>query len=362
MLKTGISAVGVALPTEALPLDELAALRGVDPDKYRIGLGCRSMAICAEGEDAVSLGRQAAQRAIDTWGGDPREIGMLAVGTESALDMSRPLSAWLAEELDLSEEVRSYEVKHACYAGTLALRQAWEWRQSGAARGRVALIVATDVALYRPEHPGEPTQGGAAVAMVVGEPTLAELHLQSYAFQRPVFDFWRAVGEPYPEVDGPLSIESYRAACNTTFGAWARDGEAPFSFAEAEAFAFHAPFPKMVRKGVDAAADALGLSAEERARSWEENVLPNLEWNREVGNCYTASTWLAFAHTLACSDATKIAALSYGSGCCAELLLFTRSEEARARAAYIKSDVEAQLAARRLLSASEYAERREQRG
>ena len=59
---------------------------------------------------------------------------MLAVGTETAVDMSRPLSAWVADRLGLKGAVRSYEVKHACYGGTLALRQAAEWRLSGAAR------------------------------------------------------------------------------------------------------------------------------------------------------------------------------------------------------------------------------------
>ncbi len=83
--------------------------------------------------------------------------------------MSRPLSAWVADKLGLAGAVRSYEVKHACYGATLALRQAVEWKESGAAAGKAALVIAADVALYELEDPGEPTQGAGAVAMVVDE-------------------------------------------------------------------------------------------------------------------------------------------------------------------------------------------------
>jgi len=58
-----------------------------------------------------------------------------------------------------TEAVRSYEVKHACYGGTLAVKQAAEWRLSGAAGDQAALVVAADVALYEQGDPSEPTQG-----------------------------------------------------------------------------------------------------------------------------------------------------------------------------------------------------------
>ena len=45
---TGIASIGLSLPSTALEVGELAALRGIDPDKFRIGLGCREMALCAD--------------------------------------------------------------------------------------------------------------------------------------------------------------------------------------------------------------------------------------------------------------------------------------------------------------------------
>ncbi|MEM7351705.1 MAG: hydroxymethylglutaryl-CoA synthase, partial [Acidobacteriota bacterium] len=165
----GLASIGLSLPPLALPVEELAKLRGQDPAKFTLGLGCREMALCPEDFGAVEMAAEAARRALGRWGGDLDQIGMIVVGTESAVDMSRPLSAWVADALDLRGAVRSYEVKHACYGGTLALRQALEWKLSGAAGDKAALVIATDVALYALQDPGEPTQGAGAVAMVVDD-------------------------------------------------------------------------------------------------------------------------------------------------------------------------------------------------
>jgi hydroxymethylglutaryl-CoA synthase len=348
----GIASLGVALPGYSLPLAELAKLRGTDPDKYRIGLGCRSMALCGEQDDVVSLGSRAAKGALEAWGGNIDDIGLIAVGTETARDMSRPLSAWIANELNLPEQVRSYEVKHACYGGTLALRQALEWRWAGVAPGKAALVVCSDIALYAAGHPGEPTQGAGAVAMIVDQPNLLRVAKKSYAFSRPAFDFWRPVGEAYPNVDGPLSLKCYRDAVASTFADWAADGDAPFELSESEAFSFHCPFPKMVKKGFMHGAGAIGVEADESSEAFNESVAPSLAWNAEVGNCYTASTWLSVACALRTTGADNLAAFSYGSGCGAELLLMQRADGWER--ALDTSDVTRYLEEREVLSAAEY--------
>ena len=319
MTKVGISAIALATTTRKLDLGELAALRGVDPAKYRSCLGCDEMSICAEGEDAASLGLRAAKEALSSWGARPESIGALIVGTETAKDMSRPLSAWVAEGLGLSGALRSYEVKHACYGGTAAVRQAVEWLASGAARGKVALVIATDVALYAPGDPGEPTQGAGAVAMILSEdPVIAEIELASYPWTRPVFDFWRPVGEDFPRVDGKFSLECYKEAARSCFSDWLEDG-GPGGFDTLRAIAFHVPFPKMVKKAFFHVAEELGLDNAEAF--YAARVEPHMAWNRRTGNSYTASAWFALAHTMATLDAgARIALFSYGSGAASELL------------------------------------------
>ncbi len=177
----GIASIGLNFPPLALPVEELARLRGQDPKKYTIGLGCSEMALCTEDHGVVEMAVEAAKRALSRWDGGLERIGLIAVGTESALDMSRPLSAWVADRLGLAGAVRSYEVKHACYGGTLALRQALEWKMSGASAGRAALVIAADEALYELRDPGEPTQGAGAVAMIVDQPVIAAIDPASFA-------------------------------------------------------------------------------------------------------------------------------------------------------------------------------------
>lgn len=343
--RAGIASIGLQLPPAYMPVIDLAELRNVDPNKYTKGLGCRDIALCPAGHDAVTLAVGAAERALARWSGSLDDIGLIALGTESAKDMSRPLSAWVAEKLGLSGSVRSYEVKHACYGGTLALRQALEWKWSGAAAGRAALVIASDVALYSLGDPGEPTQGAAAVAMIVDEPTVAAVSPTSFAYSSPAFDFWRPVGDSFPSVDGQLSIDCYRRAVVECFGALIGDRNAREVLDRYRAMCFHVPFPKMVKKAVLHLGEQLGWSAEDAEQLYRAKVEDTIEWNQLVGNAYTASLWISVARALVGLDeGTPIAAFSYGSGYGAELLELSAGP--MAAAAPWVADVDADLASR----------------
>ncbi|MCP3960470.1 MAG: hydroxymethylglutaryl-CoA synthase family protein [bacterium] len=349
----GIASIGLHLPPLAMPVEELAKLRGQDPKKYTIGLGCREMALCPDDYGAVELAAEAAKRALARWGGDLSSIGLIAVGTESAVDMSRPLSAWVAEELGLSGAVRSYEVKHACYGGTLALRQAYEWKASGAAGEKAALVIATDVALYELGDPGEPTQGAGAVAMIVDDARIASMDPVSHPWSEPAFDFWRPVGESFPRVDGKFSLDCYKRAAEHCFAALAGDGDAEEMISELAAVCFHVPLPKMVKKAFLHVGERFGWDAERAEELFDLKVDPTMGWNRMCGNAYTASLWMSVAEALqGLAEGERLAAFSYGSGFGAEVQTFTAGPEAAAAA--WAADVERDLASRRHVDAAGY--------
>lgn len=332
----GIASIGIKIPSRALDVRELAELRGVDPNKYTLGLGCDQMALLGEGENVVTLATEAARRAISRWDGKLEDIGLVAVGTETAQDMSRALSAFVAEELGLQGNYRSYETKHACYGGTVALRQAIEWRASGASRGKAALVIAADVALYAPKDPGEPTQGAGAVAMIIEEPKIASVNLESYAYSEPHFDFWRPVKEDFPRVDGPLSLDCYNRSTHSCLGQWADEefgGDIDKAIDTLDAFAFHVPFPKMVKKSVRYFGEQHGWDEAKTANFYESKVDPTMRWNRKTGNAYTAAVWLAVASSLAgMNQGQRIGAFSYGSGFSSELLVLDAGPDAKAGA------------------------------
>ncbi|MEM9489435.1 MAG: hydroxymethylglutaryl-CoA synthase [Myxococcota bacterium] len=347
----GIASIGLKLPSLAMKLEELATLRNVDPNKYTIGLGCREMALCKPSESVVDLAAEAARRALSRWPGELGDIGMIAVGTESAMDMSRPLSAFVAEEIGLEGYVRSYEVKHACYGGTLALRQALEWKWSGACAGKAALVIAADIARYAPAHPGEPTQGGGAVAFIIADPSLAAVDKRSYAWSEPAFDFWRPVGDSYPQVQGQLSLYCYNRATLRCVEALLE--VEPDALDQLSALCFHVPFPKMVKKAIAHIGTALGWDDDATSSFFADKVEPTLEGNRYCGNGYTSSLWLSVAHTLAgLTEGQRIAAFSYGSGYGAELL--TLSAGPLAQTSAWMSDWQDDLAARTFVDGETY--------
>ena len=56
---------------------------------------------------------------------------------------------------------------NACYGSTAALLNAVDWIESAAWDGRLAIVVAADIATYAP-GPARPTGGCGAVALLIG--------------------------------------------------------------------------------------------------------------------------------------------------------------------------------------------------
>src|SRR5882724_2894204 len=188
MRDVGIESLSTYLPLYSLSLTDLAKARSVDPQKYRLGLGLETMAIAPPCEDAVTLAANAAAPLFD----------------RGLVDRAEPVSIFVHELLRAQPACRTYELKHACYGGTAALMTATQWVASGAARGRKALVIATDIARYDIGSAGEPTQGAGAVAMVVSDvpQQIAIDFRRSGSFAEGVFDFWRPLDRREALVDG----------------------------------------------------------------------------------------------------------------------------------------------------------------
>ncbi len=349
----GIAALGIAIPEYAMPLSELAKLRGVPANQYTDSLGCKYMSLCAPNEDVVSLATKAARRALQNWSGTLDQIGLIVVASETAIDMSRPLSSWVMSSLGIKGNIRAYEVKHACYGGTVAVRQALEWKLSGNSRGKAALVIASDVALYAPEHSGEPTQGAGAVAMIIDEPLIAAIHPTSYAWSEPQFDFWRPIGQPYPEVNGRLSLTSYINAVLQCFMQIAPQTALSNYLDEFTYICLHVPFPKMVAKAVKRLGEYCAWDAEHTTQQYMQKIFPTMSWNQQIGNSYTASLWFTVANALTRMQAKQqLLAFSYGSGCGAELLTL-QCTSSQNNSAW-KAELEADLAQRTIIDANVY--------
>lgn len=373
--RIGIHALGLAVPRRYVDMAELARARGVDPAKYLQGLGAREMAVAEPGEDTVALAALAARRALEA-GGTPRDrLGLLVVGTETGVDHSKPVASFVHGLLELPAAMRVYDCQHACYGGTAGLMAAVEWIASGAADGRAALVVCSDVARYGVGTAGEPTQGAGAVAMVIASsPALVELDVGiSGAASSHVHDFWRPLGLREAQVDGHYSVQCYLEAVATAYRGWRRRAierdvirTGDMASERLARICYHVPFCKMARKAhlhvrrcdLDDAGAPWDAATEDArgAEAFHRQVEPSLELCARIGNIYTGSLYLGLAGLLHAQAGElvgrRIGLFSYGSGCTSEF--FTGVVAERAAQQIAAAGLGELLAARERISIAEY--------
>jgi hydroxymethylglutaryl-CoA synthase len=171
----GIDDLSVYIPRLFLPIEELARLRHIDADKLRHGLGLIDMAVADAHEDAATLAANAVVRLIDQNQLDPRDIGRLYLGTESALDGAKPTATYILEMLrrhyrdtygpDCFLHCDVVDLTFACIGAVDALHNTIDWVRGHSSR--IGIVVASDIAKYEMGSSGEYTQGAGAMAMLV---------------------------------------------------------------------------------------------------------------------------------------------------------------------------------------------------
>jgi hydroxymethylglutaryl-CoA synthase len=403
MSAVGIDAVEIWTGKLKLDLAEtFAPTKGDDPEKYTKGLGLYASSFPDVYEDIVTMGANAAKALMEREGLSPEDIGRIDVATESAFDNSKPVSTYVAGCLEQVfdgnfHHANKGERKFACVSGTQSIDDAYNWIRAGRNRGRAALVIATDTALYARGDPGEATQGAGAVAMLIDEdPRIVELSTEQGYGSADETDFLKP-NQQFPSVDGKRSVQVYLARMREAL----EDFESVAGETHPDDYAlipFHTPFPGMVRKAGllgyrhmirdtdveddlaaeigrqpreaefdsrEAYEDAIreymdDLKGTDRYRDWYASAIePTLGISSRVGNWYTGSVHLARASALKHAAETDrdltgrhLLVGSYGSGAQAEIHAETVQdgwvEEIR------KLTIDDQLDARYDLSFDEY--------
>ena len=180
----GIDAIAVYVPKLYLDIADLAQAREIPYEKLRKGLGLTQMALPDVDEDAASFAANALWKLINDNGLDPREIGRIYVGTESAVDGSKPTATYATEfvEQRLAPEFGNRCFKHcdvvdltfACVGAVDAMQNCLDWVKGG--HGRKAVVIASDLSKYELNSTGEYTQGAGAVAVLItAEPKIVSI-------------------------------------------------------------------------------------------------------------------------------------------------------------------------------------------
>lgn len=337
----GINDISVYVPEPTVDLDELTDRRVKDAPELerhftraRETTGQRSFRFPALWEDTTTLGAEAAIGLLGRM--DPRELAslrFLSVGTETPVDHSKPVAAYLQGILRQSgfavpESIATFQVQHACAGGALAAVSVGALLAMSASRRESGLVICSDIARYKTESTAEITQGaGAAALHISGDPALLRLDLDTQGFNsRDVDDFFRPIGRVTASVRGGYSMKCYLESFEAALvDHCRRRGEDPGEvLSETDIFVLHAPFRNMPVLAMQRILSThLGVTAGEceeflAARGFAAAIDPVAR----IGNTYTASLFISLAFALEERyrllgeriTGKRVLMVSYGSG------------------------------------------------
>ena len=315
-MKIGIDKIGFATSNYVLKLNDLATSRGTDPEKLSKGLLLKELSIAPLTEDIITLGAAAADPILTSE--DKEKIDMVIVATESSIDQSKAAAVFIHGLLAIQPFARSFEIKEACYGATAALDYA-KLHIEKYPDSKV-LVIASDIAKYGINTPGEPTQGAGAIAMLISkDPRILIFNEDNVAQTRDVMDFWRPNYSTTPYVNGLYSTQQYLDCLKTTWDEYQKRHK--LSLKDFAAYCFHLPYPKLALKGLNKIMDK--SLPQEQQDQLKENFEKSILYSQKVGNIYTGSLFLGLLSLLENSDnlkaGDKIALFSYGSGAVAEI-------------------------------------------
>lgn len=253
----GILAIATYFPKSYVNQQDLELYDKVEPGKYTIGLMQDKMAFCTDLEDINSIALTVTRNLLVKTGVKLSDIGYLEVGTETILDKSKSIKTVLMQLFEESgnTDIEGVDTINACYGGTAALFHAIDHCASPFWDGRLAIVVAADIAVYD-KGSARPTGGCGAVAMLIGPN--APLVFDSYRATQMTntYDFYKPdPTSEYPIVDGKLSLQAYITALDRCMELYrlknARNNSEnnnPVLMDQFDAILFHSPYCKLVRK------------------------------------------------------------------------------------------------------------------
>jgi len=313
----GISDIQIHIPESRLDLAVLVKNRSAAEPRLGRHLerairttGQRAIRFPHLWEDTATMAAQAAQALLRRAGAMTlSNLRHLVVGTETTVDQSKPVSAYVQgmlqrSGLEVPQSLSSFQVQHACAAATMSLISVGSMLALGNRGTESGVVIASDIARYPTKTTAEVTQGaGAAALLLQSSPRLLELDLVNLGYcSRDVDDFFRPVGSHLAQVKGRYSMDCYMENLNAAFlDHCQRIGETPAAVLEAaDFFVLHTPFRTMPEMAMqDLLKRHLNMEPESvrsflEPRGFYESVDPLSDF----GNLYSGSMYVFLASTL----------------------------------------------------------------
>jgi len=383
----GIDDIATYVPKLYLDAEDMAKARGVPPEKYTKGLGIGKLSIPDAHEDAATMAAMAALKLIEKNDLKPKDVDFIHIATETGPDASKPISSYVQGMLELKygkgsfDHIGAPETKFACVGATYAMIDRLAYIASGWNRAPYSIVIATDIARYELNSSGEPTQGAAAIALLLKEnPRLLAYEPQLTGFGTvDDRDFFRPVERTTAVVNGQYSVGCYlmdmRLATDqyrkNMHNAGVLKSPTDSLMDKMDIVSFHAPYPKMVQYafasflihdwrslpkwgkiaqtiGPEPSRQSLSdvefyisegykdyrknfTNTPEFAAEYDRKLADSLKAICLIGNSYTASVWLGVTSHFEArrEDLTgkRVGIGSYGSGSSAIVCSFTVQPE-----------------------------------
>lgn len=259
-------------------------------------------------EDSVTMASQAARNLLlrrENLSG----MRYLAVGTETSVDMSKPIAAYAQGALQRSgtavpREISTFQVQHACAGGTISLTGVGALLQAAGRPEEFGVVVSSDVARYATPSTAEITQGAGAVAMrVEQDPRLLELDLTTVGLASDdVDDFFRPLASVTARVKGRYSVDCYNDALEAAFlNHTTRLGADPVeTLRSTDIFVLHVPFYRMAVTGLTRLLEKRLDMDHEAVQEFltERRFFEGIEASRHIGNIYSGSIFMSLMYSL----------------------------------------------------------------
>ena len=339
-MKIGISDIGVYVPDMYIEIEDIIKYRkDLTPRMSKRLLasiditGQKNIRFPSPWEDTVTLAAEASYELLNRNKKNIPHIRYIGVGTETSVDASKPVSAYLQGVLQrngiaLPANLSSFQTQHACAAGTIAMLNTAAQLSIHNRSAESALIVCSDIAHYDRNSTAEITQGAGAVALLIEpDPQLVEIDLSVQGLaSSDVDDFFRPNHSKTARVKGQYSMKCYQDSLIAAFDDYCLRAEksAENVLNETDYFICHSPFAEMSKMALRY------LYEEKTGKEFSDaqefmnhhGVNDVTEYISSIGNLYSGSMYLNLATTLfhqwqesgADIIGKKILFASYGSG------------------------------------------------
>ena len=192
----GIDAIAFDVAKIHLPIHTLAQARNIEPEKLEKGLGLLKMTLPDAHQDTVVFGANALTKLILDTNINLEDIARIYVGTESAIDSSKPIASYLVALMEQKfgentlSECDVVDFTFACIGGVDAMQNCIDFVRLNPTKK--AIVVTTDIAKYDLNSSGEYTQGAGAVALLIAQnPRIIAFDSNWATSTKGVFDFFK---------------------------------------------------------------------------------------------------------------------------------------------------------------------------